>query len=86
MIGATVNLASRLESLNKTFKTEILMSKATHDMVAHDFAGLRSLGMSSVAGLEEQIEVFTVDPPEKHAEGRFMALLEQGERGHKWIT
>ncbi len=86
VIGATVNLASRLESLNKPFKTEILMSKATHDMVAREFTSLRSLGMASVAGLEEQIEIFTVDPPERHAEGKFMALLEQGERGHKWIT
>ena len=40
VIGATVNLASRLESLNKPFKTEILMSQATHDMVAHEFTGI----------------------------------------------
>jgi class 3 adenylate cyclase/CHASE2 domain-containing sensor protein len=86
VIGATVNLASRLESLNKTFKTEILMSKATHDMVAREFSGLRSMGMASVAGLEDQIEVFTIDPPEKQQEEKYVALLEQGQGGQKWIT
>lgn len=81
VIGATVNLASRLESLNKTFKTEILMSQATHDMVAKDFSGLRSLGLASVAGLEDKIEVFTIEPQEKHAEAKYMALLEKSEGG-----
>jgi adenylate cyclase len=85
VIGATVNLASRLESLNKPFKTEILMSQATRDMVACDFPGIRSLGLSSVAGLEEKIEVFTIDPEEKVAEPQYMALLDD-ERGHKWTA
>jgi class 3 adenylate cyclase/CHASE2 domain-containing sensor protein len=85
VIGATVNLASRLESLNKSFKTEILMSKATHDMVAREFGGLRSLGPASVAGLEDKIEVFTIDPPEQ-SEEKYMALLEQGEGAQKWVT
>jgi adenylate cyclase len=81
VIGSTVNLASRLESLNKSFKTEILMSRATHDMIARDFSGVRSLGMTSVAGLEEQIEVFTVDPqPEK--EEKYRALIDNNLRTH----
>jgi class 3 adenylate cyclase/CHASE2 domain-containing sensor protein len=85
VIGATVNLASRLESLNKPFKTEILMSQATYDMVAHEFPGIRALGKSSVAGLEEQIDVFTIDPPEAVVEPKYMALLDE-ERGHKWTA
>ena len=78
VIGATVNLASRLESLNKPFKTEILMSQATHDMVSHEFTGIRALGKSSVAGLEEQIDVFTIGPQETVAEAKYMALLDKG--------
>ena len=78
VIGATVNLASRLESLNKPFKTEILMSQATHDMVAHEFTGIRALGKSSVAGLEEQIDVFTIDPPQTETQMKYMALLDKG--------
>ena len=77
VIGATVNLASRLESLNKPFKTEILMSQATHDMVAHEFTGIRALGKSSVAGLEEQIDVFTIDPQGTVAEAKYVALLDK---------
>jgi len=85
VIGATVNLASRLESLNKPFKTEILMSRATHDMVAREFSGIRSLGKSSVAGLEEQIEVFTIDPADTGVHPAYAALLDD-ERGHKWTA
>ncbi len=62
-IGETVNLASRLESLNKPFKTEIMMSRATHDLLARRFTGFRALGQTKVAGFEEEIEIFTIDPP-----------------------
>jgi adenylate cyclase len=85
VIGATVNLASRLESLNKPFKTEILMSQATYDMVAHEFTGIRALGKSTVAGLEEQIDVFTIDPPDTVVDAKYMALLDE-ERGQKWTA
>jgi class 3 adenylate cyclase/CHASE2 domain-containing sensor protein len=82
VIGSTVNLASRLESLNKTFKTEILMSEATHNMVAKEFSTLRPLGMSAVAGLAEEIPVFTIDPEVKEKKTKYLALLEKAERGH----
>lgn len=80
VIGSTVNLASRLESLNKAFETEILMSRATHDMIASEFANVRCLGLSSVAGLEDQIEVFTVDPQPKQEE-KYRALIDKNLRG-----
>ena len=59
VIGETVNLASRLESLNKPYKTEILMSAATAKMVA-GAVELVALGPAKVAGLEEPVEIFTV--------------------------
>lgn len=65
VIGATVNLASRLESLNKPYKTEILMSQATRDMVAKEFTDIRPLGDAKVAGLEEEIAIFTIEPQQK---------------------
>jgi len=64
VIGETVNLASRLESLNKTFKTEILLSAATRELVGEAFTGLESLGNAKVAGLEEPVSVFTLRTPE----------------------
>ncbi len=60
VIGETVNLASRLESLNKKFGTEILMSSATMELVADLFPGLESLGETPVAGLQEPVEVYTL--------------------------
>ena len=60
VIGETVNLASRLESLNKKFGTEILMSEATKDLVADLFPGLEALGETAVAGLQEPVPVYTL--------------------------
>jgi adenylate cyclase len=60
VIGETVNLASRLESLNKSFKTEILLSAATREIVGADFPGIESLGLAKVAGLDEPVAIFTL--------------------------
>jgi len=60
VIGETVNLASRVESLNKTFGTEILMTAATMNLVADLFPGLEPLGEAKVAGLEEPVPVYTL--------------------------
>jgi adenylate cyclase len=61
VIGETVNLASRLESLNKQFHTEILMSEATQDLLAGEFGPIRSLGAAKVAGFEQPVPVYTLD-------------------------
>jgi adenylate cyclase len=61
VIGETVNLASRLESLNKSFRTEILLSAATMEL-ASAFPGVTPLGPAKVAGLEEAVQVFTLQP------------------------
>jgi adenylate cyclase len=60
VIGETVNLASRLESLNKPYKTEILLSQATYDLLHGDFEGFRALGDAKVPGLEEPVAIFTI--------------------------
>ena len=60
VIGETVNLASRLESLNKPFHTEILMSAATKELVDDVYPGIESLGPAKVAGLEEPVPVYTL--------------------------
>ena len=63
VIGETVNLASRLESLNKPFHTEILMSQATRDILAATFTGIECLGGTKVAGFEDEVTVYTIHPP-----------------------
>ena len=62
VIGATVNLASRLESLNKPFKTEILFSEETRELLVDADYPIEPLGPAKVAGLEEPVPVFTVRP------------------------
>lgn len=64
VIGETVNLASRLESLNKQFKTELLVSVATYEIVREDFTGFVSLGEARVAGFEQPVPVYTIQNSE----------------------
>lgn len=61
VIGETVNLASRLESLNKPYQTEIILSQATYDLVRDEFTGFRPLGGAEVKGIEEPVPIFTVE-------------------------
>jgi class 3 adenylate cyclase len=58
VIGEPVNLASRLEGLNKQFGTEILMSAEAAARVK-DSIPLRSLGPTEVRGVPRPVEVFT---------------------------
>jgi class 3 adenylate cyclase/CHASE2 domain-containing sensor protein len=60
VIGETVNLASRLESLNKKFGTEIVMSAATMELVEEFFPEIEPLGATPVAGLKDPVPVFTL--------------------------
>ncbi|MEM1281110.1 MAG: adenylate/guanylate cyclase domain-containing protein [Cyanobacteria bacterium P01_H01_bin.152] len=59
VIGDTVNVASRLESLTKEWSTPLLMSSAT----AHQLRSpqkLRPLGSVPIRGREQGIEIFTL--------------------------
>ena len=55
--GDTVNLAARLEAMNKQLGTDILVSEASAKHLP-DFE-LRSQGMTEVRGLSEKIEIFS---------------------------
>ena len=56
-MGDTVNVASRLEGINKEFGTSILVSRAVRDRADPGFR-FRSLGLARAKGRHEQIEVF----------------------------
>jgi adenylate cyclase len=55
VIGETVNLASRLESLTKEFKTEIVLSQQTSELVNDCFL-TRPLGETTVRGFEDTMQ------------------------------
>jgi adenylate cyclase len=58
VIGNTVNVASRIEGLNKVCGTSLLMSKATRDALQRP-PELRALPPQQVKGVDQPVEVFT---------------------------
>lgn len=78
-IGDNVNLASRLEGLNKYYGTEILVSEATAKSLGEDFV-LRRVDLVRVKGKMKPLEVFEVlgegAPPAELAQ--FLEAFHQG--------
>jgi class 3 adenylate cyclase len=62
VIGETVNLASRLESLNKEFGTEIIISQGTYERVKDQMPGIYPLGATAVRGFDEPITIYGIGP------------------------
>jgi adenylate cyclase len=60
VLGETVNLASRLESCNKEYGTQILMSHATYETVRDQFDGLISLGETKIKGFDDPVQIYTL--------------------------
>jgi adenylate cyclase len=62
VIGETVNLASRLESLTKELHAPIVISTDTEQSIQGCFECVRCLGEHQVRGLQGTIRLFTVEP------------------------
>jgi adenylate cyclase len=59
IIGDNVNLGSRLEGLNKEYKTHIIISDATYQAVS-DIVDAKPLGAVKVKGKEKSVEIYEV--------------------------
>ena len=59
-MGDTVNVASRLEGLNKEFKTQIIVGESTKNLIKKSY-NWRSLGSVQVKGRNEPVSIYTVD-------------------------
>jgi adenylate cyclase len=57
VIGDTVNLASRIESINKLYGTSIIMSEETYRLAQHVIEA-RELDMITVAGKTEPVRIY----------------------------
>jgi len=57
VIGDNVNLASRLERLNKEFATQIILDEATRKEIGDEFV-VRRLGAIQVRGRKKQVDVY----------------------------
>jgi adenylate cyclase len=62
VIGDNVNLGARLESLNKDYKTRIIISDATRARLTGDYA-TRPLGDVVVKGKSKAVQIFEVQVP-----------------------
>jgi adenylate cyclase len=60
MLGDTVNLASRLQVLNKELATEILISSQTRERLVRSKTHLRHMGSHAIKGKTERVEVFAL--------------------------
>ena len=59
VIGDNVNLGSRLESLNKPYRTHIIISEATRSLLKGSYP-IRPLGKVRVKGKLQEVEIFEV--------------------------
>ena len=56
--GDTVNIAARLDELNKEFGTTLLVTAATVAQLTNSGFGLRTIGATRVRGKSASVEVF----------------------------
>lgn len=61
LLGDTVNLAARLEELNKEYGSRILVSESTCNACGDRFA-FKPLGRVAVRGRSDPVSLFSVDP------------------------
>jgi adenylate cyclase len=62
VIGDNVNLGSRLESLNKEYKTRVIISDATRTRLEGQYE-MRSLGDVIVKGKSKPVAIFEIIVP-----------------------
>jgi adenylate cyclase len=58
VIGDVVNLASRIEQLNKQFGTQLLISEIVRQALGEEFAGATAMGDVQVKGREASIRIY----------------------------
>lgn len=57
VIGNTVNISARLEGLNRTLRTQLLVTTEFHDQLPKNFVRTRSHGLHDIRGIPNAIEL-----------------------------
>lgn len=82
VIGDTVNIASRLESVNKYFKTSIIVSEETISKTGDSFIA-RQLGLITVKGKTKPIRIFELIGKKNAISDKQEVLLQKYNEGFK---
>lgn len=80
VMGDTVNVASRLESLNKQYGTRILIDELTRIRIGEKFA-VREIDRVTVAGKNESTRVYELFSDATSAESQLMEMFRVYEAG-----
>ena len=79
VIGETVNLASRLESLTKDFKTDLVMSSVTYAAVKDSCTNVRELGKVPVRGFAGEMQLYGATAAD-------VEMIQQGAAPHGGVV
>jgi len=82
-IGDNVNLASRLESLNKYYKTNILISESVYEQVK-DVIQTRFIDLVAVKGKNKEIKIYEVIDKISNLSDTTIKYIELYEKGMKF--
>lgn len=66
VIGDAVNLGSRIEHLNKTYGTHILISEFTYEQVKNEFPHIREIDVTTVRGRREPVGLYEIMLPDQY--------------------
>ena len=64
VLGDNVNIASRVEALNKQYGTEIIITEATYELVK-DIVEVEELGYTPIKGRSGEIKIYSVEGVKK---------------------
>ena len=80
VLGKNVNIASRLEGVNKIYRTVVTVGQATAELVKDDFV-LRELDIIRVKGIDQPLRIYELQSRGKSLEtsqGRINQLFSSG--------
>ena len=73
VLGDAVNLASRIESLNKAYGTNILLSEHTFERVRDEFPNVREIDQVQVRGRTQPVRLYELIPQPRFAAMHWLA-------------
>ncbi|MBP5464706.1 MAG: hypothetical protein J6Y13_05995, partial [Treponema sp.] len=83
VLGDNVNLASRLEGINKYYGTEIIISAVTHDLVKEDFE-FRILDKITVKGKTQPLYIYELLAEKGKLDQNILKVYRGYEKGLKY--